>query len=445
MLTATKDLMLPATVTGSWPRPRWYDGGLWGRPLDTALLNVHFREQFLDAHATVIADQQRAGLDILTNGDYHLDEDFAGRSWHHYPLQRWKGFEHEELQYEGSRDSLLAFPPGTLMNEIETTWRWPRVVGKVEADPRNPLEYAKLWRIAQARSGSGKPIKFGTCSSQVLAIFLDSHTAEYDLDDKKQLIWDMAGAMNLELRQLAAAGAKVIQIEEPTIHFTAAFHPEQTELLDFMVEAFNHEVEGLDDVELWIHTCWGNPNMQKVYTGESYANSIEIYLERLKGDVWTIEATENDLAEIDLFKPYANRLKKKVAVGRGQPPDAPGRHAAGCRRAGAPRDGGHPGGQADPVVRLRLRSTGLQPDDRLLQGDGDRPGAQHRPQGAGSRGALRAGGRPGPPDRRPAGSRAADAPAVALEVVGSVGARRLAGGPATTPRPGRGHLVLASP
>jgi hypothetical protein len=34
MLTATKDLMLPATVTGSWPRPRWYDGGLWGRPLN---------------------------------------------------------------------------------------------------------------------------------------------------------------------------------------------------------------------------------------------------------------------------------------------------------------------------------------------------------------------------------------------------------------------------
>ena len=315
MLTATKDLMLPATVTGSWPRPRWYDGGLWGRPLDTALLDVRFREQFLDAHSTVIADQERAGLDILTNGDYHLDEDFAGRSWHHYPLQRWKGFEHEELQYEGSRDSLLAFPAGTLMNEIETTWRWPRVVGKVEHNPKNPLEYAKLWRIAQARAASGKPVKFGTCSSQVLAIFLDSHTDQYDLDDKKQLIWDMAGAMNLELRQLAAAGAKVIQIEEPTIHFTAAFHPEETELLDFMVDAFNHEVDGLDDVELWIHTCWGNPNMQKVYSGESYANSIDTYLNRLKGDVWTVEATENDLAEIDLFKPYASNLKKKVAVG----------------------------------------------------------------------------------------------------------------------------------
>ena len=110
MYTATKDLMLPATVTGSWPRPRWYDQGLWGRPLDTALLDVRFREQFLDAHATVIADQERAGLDILTNGDYHLDEDFAGRSWHHYPLQRWKGLEHEELQYEGSRDGAARVP-----------------------------------------------------------------------------------------------------------------------------------------------------------------------------------------------------------------------------------------------------------------------------------------------------------------------------------------------
>ena len=65
------------------------------------MLDVRFREQFLDAHATVIADQERAGLDILTNGDYHLDEDFAGRSWHHYPLQRWAGFGGDYLQSEG--------------------------------------------------------------------------------------------------------------------------------------------------------------------------------------------------------------------------------------------------------------------------------------------------------------------------------------------------------
>jgi 5-methyltetrahydropteroyltriglutamate--homocysteine methyltransferase len=313
--TATKDLLLPATVTGSWPRPRWYTQNMLGRPLDTCMMDPWFREQFADALAVVVSDQQRAGLDILTTGDYHLDEDVAGRSWHHYPLQRWQGLEHEELQTRNTRSPLLAYPVGTMLDSIYKTWRWPRVVGKVEHDPKNPLEYAKIWRIAQSSVASGKPIKFGTCSAQVLAFFLDSHTPHYDLDDKMQLTWDMAEAMNLELRQLAASGCKVIQIEEPTLHFMACYYPNETKLLDFLVDCFNREVKGLDDVELWIHTCWGNPNMQKVFTDESYANSIEIYLERLKGDVWTVEATENELKEIPLFKPFADNLKKKIAVG----------------------------------------------------------------------------------------------------------------------------------
>src|ERR1039458_5799744 len=110
-------------------------------------------------------------------------------------------------------------------------------------------------------------------------------------------------------------GCQVIQVEEPTLHFMARYNPEQKEFINFLVDAFNREVEGLDDVEVWIHTCWGNPNMQKVFTDESYANSMEIYLERLKGDVWTIEACENDFKELPLFKPYRNSLKKKIAVG----------------------------------------------------------------------------------------------------------------------------------
>jgi 5-methyltetrahydropteroyltriglutamate--homocysteine methyltransferase len=264
----------------------------------------------------VVSDQARAGLDILTTGDYHLDEDVAGRSWHHYPLQRWKGLEHEELQTEKTRSELLSYPVGTMLDSIYKTWRWPRVVGKVEHDPKDPLEYAKIWRIAQqSAAATGKAVKFGTCSAQVLAFFLDSHTPNYDLDDKKQLIWDMAEAMNVELRQLAASGCQVIQVEEPTLHFMARYSPQQKELIDFLVDAFNREIEGLDDVEVWIHTCWGNPNMQKVFSDESYANSMEIYLERLKGDVWTIEATENDFRELELFAPYKDRLRKKIAVG----------------------------------------------------------------------------------------------------------------------------------
>src|SRR3954447_12989017 len=313
--TATKDLLLPATVTGSWPRPRWYTMNMWGRPLDTAMMDPWYREQFEDAIAVVVSDQERAGLDILTNGDYFLDEDVAGRSWHHYPLQRWKGLKHEDLQSRNTRSPLLSYPIGTMLDDIYKTWRWPKVVDKIEADPDNPLEYAKIHRISQARAASGKPIKFGSCSAQVLAFFLDSHTDKYALDAKKQLTWDMATAMTQELRQLAAAGCKVIQIEEPTLHFIACYYPEMTELLDFLVDCLNHELEGLDDVEIWIHTCWGNPNMQKVFFDESYANSVEIYLDRVKGDVWTIEAKETDGRELELFQRYGDNLPKKIAVG----------------------------------------------------------------------------------------------------------------------------------
>ena len=227
----------------------------------------------------------------------------------------------------------------------------------------------------------------------MLAFFLDSHTDHYDLDDKKQLTWDMAEAMNLELRQLVASGCKVIQIEEPTLHFIACYYPEMTKLLDFLVDCFNREIEGLDDVEIWIHTCWGNPNMQKVFSDESYANSIEIYLDRLKGDVWTIEATENDLKELPLFAPYKDSLKKKIAVGvishRTLQADFPEVR----RRPDPPRARVHPGRQARPLDRLRLRPPGLQPAPRVLQGGGDPAGAQHRAQGARPRRALHPGRR----------------------------------------------------
>ena len=57
MLTATKDLVLPTTVTGSWPRPRWFDMSMQGRSLDTCMMDVRYRERFGDALSVVIADE----------------------------------------------------------------------------------------------------------------------------------------------------------------------------------------------------------------------------------------------------------------------------------------------------------------------------------------------------------------------------------------------------
>jgi methionine synthase II (cobalamin-independent) len=206
MFTVTADLTLPSTVTGSWPRPRWFDVSMWGQPLDTCMMDVRFREKFQDALAVVISEQERAGLDIISHGDFHCDEDMAGRSWHHYPLQRWAGLEGDYLQSEATRQQFLKYPPGTLLNEIYTGWRWPRVVDKIE---HRPFDYPKIWRMCQARSS--KPVKFGTVCSQVMSFFLDIHTTKYK--DIRQVIWDMAESMNTELLALRDAGCQCIQTD----------------------------------------------------------------------------------------------------------------------------------------------------------------------------------------------------------------------------------------
>src|SRR5205823_8560068 len=133
--------------------------------------------------------------------------------------------------------------------------------------------------------------------------------------DKRQVVWDMAEAMNKELLALRDAGCRLIQTEEPTFHFMANTSGKYHEQVKFMIEAFNREVQGLDDVELWIHTCWGNPNMQRVMEDTSYANSIEIYLERCRGDVWTLEMKDRNQEDLELLAPFKNDLKKKIAVG----------------------------------------------------------------------------------------------------------------------------------
>jgi len=308
MYTTTKDLVLPTTVTGSWPRPRWFDMSMWGKPIDTCMLDTRYRERFQDAMTVVIGDEQRAGLDIVTHGDLHCDDDMAGRSWHHYPLQRWAGLDGDYLQSDETRSPWLRYPPGTLLNEIYSGWRWPRVVDKIE---HRPLDYAKIWRIAQARAS--RPVKFGTCCTQVMGLFLDLYTDKYT--DHRQVIWDMAEAMNKELKSLRDAGCRCIQIEEPTLHFWANTYGPESDEVKFMVEAFNREVEGLDDVEIWIHTCWGNPNMQRVIENDSYKASFELYMHALRGDVWTVEMTDRDFAEIDLFGSLKGKLPKKICVG----------------------------------------------------------------------------------------------------------------------------------
>jgi 5-methyltetrahydropteroyltriglutamate--homocysteine methyltransferase len=195
-----------------------------------------------------------------------------------------------------------------MLNEIYTGWRWPHVVDKIE---HRPLDYAKIWRIAQSRTK--KPIRFGTCCSQVMGLFLDIHTPKYK--DKREVLWDMAEAMNTELLSLKNAGCQCIQIEEPCFHFMANTYGKDHDEVKFYLKCYNREVHGLEDIELWTHTCWGNPNMQRVIDNDSYAASLDMYLSEARGDVLTMETKDRGMREIELLGPYMKRTAKKICIG----------------------------------------------------------------------------------------------------------------------------------
>ncbi len=307
MFTATEGKILPTTVTGSWPRPEWYDADMRGERFAICMNDSRFRERFLDATAVVISDQEHAGLDILTNGDYHLDPELAGRSWLHYPLDRLSGLSSDEFLPRSQ--AVHRYSRGTLLNDIMAeSWMWPRVNGKLCT--AKPFDFDRIWEIAQARTD--KPVKFGGVSAQTIADVVSLDTDAYR--DKRSMIWDLAGLLNREWRRLADAGCRMIQVEEPAIHALAAAQPDHPDL-EFMIEAFNYEIDGLDHVEVWAHTCWGNPMMQRVYGARSYEPSVEIFMDRLNIDVWTIEAKDNGQEALPHLARFRDTSRVKVALG----------------------------------------------------------------------------------------------------------------------------------
>jgi len=91
VLKTTRDMKLATAITGSYPRPLWYDANLDGHSFKSALGGSMFREQYTDAVAAVINAQEAAGLDIVTDGDSRFDLAVGGKSWFFYPIERLGG------------------------------------------------------------------------------------------------------------------------------------------------------------------------------------------------------------------------------------------------------------------------------------------------------------------------------------------------------------------
>ncbi len=302
MLTATRGSVLPTAIVGSYPRPQWYTESLRRRSFKVALSDALFREQYLDAVACILNDQTRAGLDILTDGDARFDLDVGGSSWFFYPIERIHGVEGHRDKSPGW-SKRLDLRPGKILWELQEAYQAPVAVEKLRG---GALDYAAVWQTAQRLTD--RPVKFGAISGQTIPSMLWNEAYEND----REMIWDLVGIMNAELKSVAAAGCKVIQVEEPLHHFLS-LNPETTdEELAFRTEAFNREVDGVE-AEIWAHTCWGNPNQQAMFWERpSYRRALP-HLLQLNADVITFECASTGGADLPLFEDH--RTEKKIAIG----------------------------------------------------------------------------------------------------------------------------------
>jgi len=302
MFNATKDKKLPTAMVGSFPRPSWYTESLRGRPFKVALGDSLYREQYMDTVACYVNEQERAGLDILTDGDARFDLEVGGRSWFFYAIERLNGVA-------GFRDTshfleYADFKPGHILYEVQEAYHPPAVVDKIT---RGPLHYAAIWKTAQKMTD--KPVKFGAISATCLPMMLWNEHYKNDRD----MVMDIAAALNEELKEVAAAGCPLIQVEEPPHHFACCATPPATDKdLEFFTKAFNREVAGVN-TEIWAHTCWGNPNQQSFYWERpSYERSLP-HLLQLDADVVTLECSSNQGRDLPLLKHH--KTDKKIGIG----------------------------------------------------------------------------------------------------------------------------------
>jgi 5-methyltetrahydropteroyltriglutamate--homocysteine methyltransferase len=306
MYRVTKGIMLPTTITGSLPRPSWYTENLGTRHFLEAMVTRRFREQYEDALACYLRDQELAGLDIVTDGDCRFDDDVGGQSWTAYPPNHMSGLDAAHPEATPAGRGGVSFPRGHILHDYLESRVMPVITGKIG---RGNLQYTAMWKAAQRFTK--RPVKFGAVSAEIVAFALqDRHYKSVP-----ERMFAIADAFNEEYHELADAGCPVIQIEEPQIHLIAIRKIQDDVITpQFMVELFNRTVKGLrDKTEVWAHSCWGNPSQQRMFAQvQSYKPALNIY-NTVDADVITFESSSS--GGIDLAAIGRSITGKKIAIG----------------------------------------------------------------------------------------------------------------------------------
>jgi 5-methyltetrahydropteroyltriglutamate--homocysteine methyltransferase len=305
MFKASAGIMLPTSIIGSLPRPSWYTATLGSKPFLEAMVNSRYREQYEDAVSCFLRAQEMAGLDIVTDGDAHYDEEVGGMSWQSYPLTHMAGFS-KEAYPSVYKVGAVAYPRGHILHDFLEARVFPKIVGPVG---RGDLQYTAMWKVAQRMTG--KPVKFGTILPELLAASCEDDYYK----DPIERTWALSEALNAELNDLADAGCPVIQMEEPQIHMVPVRGKAFGKLdVGDLVKIFNNTVKGLrDKTEVWCHTCWGNPSQQRIFKEpQSYQPTLEA-LNAVEADALTFETCSSGPGDLKAIGEIIR--DKKVVIG----------------------------------------------------------------------------------------------------------------------------------
>ena len=233
-----------STCIGAYPKPEYVPMRDWFQVehglTDTAGEVTRLASRLLadgDAEAEAlyrratgeaIADQVACGVDIPTDGEQRRE------NYIHYHCRHLTGFDFEDLTSRTLRD-------GAYTAEL------PTIRGTIEPDGEHFLD--RDFKVAQ--DFTERPVKITVPGPTTI---MDT-CANGFYQDERQLAFDLAAAINFEIRALAEAGCKFIQVDEPL------FVRNVERALAYGVECLDRCFDGIpEDVTRVMHMCCGYPD-----------------------------------------------------------------------------------------------------------------------------------------------------------------------------------------
>jgi 5-methyltetrahydropteroyltriglutamate--homocysteine methyltransferase len=262
-------------MVGSYPKPRWYNGLPYSDiPIDDYFPDSMGQEALSDCITAIVEDQERAGLDVITDG-LVLGGDGSYASKLYYVTARLQGLVNQGPAIGLPVYSRLFAP--TVKGKVA---RRGQIMGK---------------QVRALRRATDKPIKVNYPGLQTL--WLGCHNTFYN--DLKDLAFDLARVFNEEFREVVDEGCDIIQIDEFTWHYGMSAG-------DWEIDAFNSAFEGVD-AQVIVHVCWGNYGATPGYL----PSSPEAAARQMEGSEFVLSRRESGAttARAEAIFPRVNHVK----------------------------------------------------------------------------------------------------------------------------------------